>query len=53
MNSNEIVKHMIDFIEDKERQLQSDSSKTDAQKKKEAVKAIVNELDKECKDENQ
>jgi len=52
MNNEEVIRHMIDFIEKKELQLQADSTKPDGQKKKEAVTMIISELDKECKDED-
>ena len=51
MNDN-IVKHMIDFIEEKEKQLQSSKFSSDNQMKSDVVKAIIDELEREIKDED-
>ncbi len=46
-----IVKHMIEYIDQKERDFQA-SKLSDSQKHSEVVKAIINELEKETADEN-
>ncbi len=51
MNDN-IVKHMIDFIEEKEKQLQASKFSNDNQMKSDVVKAIIDELEREIKDED-
>lgn len=51
MNDN-IVKHMIDFIEEKEKQLQASKFSSDNQMKSDVVKAIIDELEREVKDED-
>ncbi len=51
MNDN-IVKHMIDFIEEKEKQLQASKFSSDNQMKSDVVKAIIDELEREIKDED-
>ncbi len=47
MNEKDIVQHMITFIEDKERQLQSSKLAADTQIKSDIVKAILDELERE------
>lgn len=53
MNNNEvIVKHMIDYIENKERQLQIDKLSNDQQAKNSIVKSILDELERNTKNED-
>lgn len=47
MNESEIVNHMIDFIEERERKLQSDRFLNENQAKNDIVKAILDELERE------
>ena len=51
MNDN-IVKHMIDFIEEKEKQLQASKFANDNQAKADVVKSILDELERETKNED-
>ncbi len=51
MNDN-IVKHMIEFIEEKEKQLQAAKFSNDNQMKSDLVKMIIDELEREVKDED-
>lgn len=51
MNENAVVQHMIDFIEEKEKSLQA-SKLVDTQVKNDAVKSILEELERELADEN-
>ncbi len=53
MSSQEIVKHMVEFIERKEKELQADKLNTGGKSKKNVVQAILDELDTEVKDEDQ
>lgn len=53
MNNTDIVQNMIRFIEEKERQLQTDKLSNESQVKNDIVKAIMDELEKEVKNENQ
>lgn len=46
MNEQEIVSHMITFIEEKERQLQSNRLAADNQTKNDVVKSILDELER-------
>jgi len=50
-NSNEVVAHMISFIEQKEREFQA-SKLTDTQGKSDIVKSILDELERETKNDN-
>lgn len=52
MNENDVVKIMIEFIEDKERQLQAEKFSSDSQAKNDVVKSILDKLDKEIKNED-
>ncbi len=51
-NSKAIVDHMIEYIEGKERELQA-AKLSDGQVKTDVVKSILDELERETKDENQ
>lgn len=52
MNVNDVVKHMIGFIEEKEHQLQAEKLLGENSAKNDIVKAILDELDKEVANEN-
>lgn len=52
MNDNNTVKKMIDFIEEKERQIQMAKFSNESQIKNDVVKAILDELEKEVSNEN-
>ncbi len=52
MSDNQIVKHMIDFIEEKERELQASKMGTDTQAKNGIIRSIISELERELKNEN-
>ena len=52
MNDKKIVKNLISFIETKERQLQASKLANDSQAKMDIVKAILDELESETKDED-
>lgn len=52
MNGSEIVKGMIAFIEEKERQLQTNKMISDPQAKNDVVKSILDELERVTADEN-
>lgn len=47
MNDDVIIEHMISFIEQKERSLQSEKTITDNRSKSDIVKAILDELERE------
>lgn len=51
-NKEDIIKHMIDYIEDRERQLQIDKLSNDQQAKKSIVKSILDELERNTKNED-
>lgn len=53
MNEQEIVKHMIDFVEQKERQIASNKLASTTPNKGDAVKAILDELERVTSNENQ
>lgn len=53
MSSQAIVKHMIEFIEGKEKELQTDRFSVGNKIKKNVVQSILDELDTEVKNENQ
>ena len=53
MNDQEIVKHMIDYIEQKERQVASNKLAATTQSKGDVVKAILDELERVTTNENQ
>ncbi len=53
MSSQEVVQHMVDFIEEKEKELQSDKFNSGGKTKKNVVQSILDELDSEVKNENQ
>lgn len=46
MNEQEVVQHMIDFIEKKERQVQSSKLASLSLSKNDVVKAILDELER-------
>lgn len=47
MSDSTVVEHMITFIEQKERKLQSDKLANDSQAKNDIVKSILDELERE------
>ncbi len=49
---NDVVKHMIEFIEGKEHQLQAEKLLGENSVKNDIVKSILDELDKEVANEN-
>ena len=51
MNKGEIVDYMVEYIEEKERELQS-KEKLTSKEKSQYVKKIINELERVIKDEN-
>ena len=51
MNKDEVVKHMVEFIEDKERELQ-DKEQLTAKEKSQFVKKVINELERVIENEN-
>lgn len=53
MNEQDIVKGMIGYIEQKERELQTNKLMNDQQVKSDVVKAILDELERETANENQ
>lgn len=53
MSDEKIVQHMIDFIDEKEREIQAKKLSNDVQAKNDVVKAILKELERETSDENQ
>ncbi|WP_158523399.1 hypothetical protein [Clostridium taeniosporum] len=52
MNNDEVVKKMIDFIEEKERQLQVAKFVNNSRAKSDIVNSIIFQLDREVNDEN-
>ena len=52
MNDQEIVQHMIEFVEQKERQSQSNKFITEQQAKNDVVKSIQDELEQVTKNED-
>ena len=52
MNEQEIVNHMIEFVEKKERQIASNKLASTNQNKGDAVKAILDELERVTTKEN-
>lgn len=52
MNKEAVITHMIEFIKDKEEQLQNNKLATESQIKSDIVKAIIDELDREVTHEN-
>lgn len=53
MNDQEIVQHMIDFIEQKERQIATNKLAYTTPSKGDTVKSILDELERVTSDENQ
>ncbi len=51
-NSQAIVQHMVDFIENKEKEVQADKLNAVNKVKKNVVQAILDELDTEVKNED-
>ena len=52
MSDEKIVSDMIKYIEDKERKVQASKLANDSQAKTDVVKAILDELEREIKNEN-
>jgi len=52
MNEKEVVRNMIAFIEEKERQLQVSKMAADSQAKNDIVKSILDELERVTAGEN-
>lgn len=52
MSNDQIAEKMIEFIQEKERQLQVNKLATDGTAKTDIVKAILDELERVSKDEN-
>lgn len=52
MSDEKIINDMISFIEEKERKVQASKLATDSTSKTDVVKAILDELEREIKDEN-
>ena len=52
MNDNEIVQHMINFISEKERNVQAESFKGGSKAKVDVVKMILNELENKTDNED-
>ncbi len=53
MNDTEIISNMISFIEEKERAAQAANIYSESQIKTDVVKAVLDELEREIKNENQ
>jgi hypothetical protein len=52
MSDNKVVDSMIEFIEDREKQLQAEKMLGENSAKNDIVKAILDQLDKEVSNEN-
>ena len=52
MNKEEIIKNMIEFIENEERNLQASKMTNDNKAKKDIVNSVLEELECEINDEN-
>lgn len=52
MSEKEIIDHMIDFVEQKERQIATSKLASTTQTKGDAVKAILDELERVTANEN-
>lgn len=52
MSEQAIVKHMIEFVEETERQLQSNKLISESQLKNDVIKAILEELEGKTSDED-
>lgn len=50
--NDKIVEHMIEFIEEKEKQLQASKFANDNQARADVVKTIIDELEREIGNEN-
>lgn len=53
MSSQVITRHMVEFIEEKEKEIQADRLNAGNRLKKNVVQSILDELDAEVKNENQ
>ena len=53
MSDEKIIDEMVTFIEEKERKVQASKLATDSTVKTDVVKAILDELEREIKDEDQ
>lgn len=53
MSSQAITRHMVEFIEEKEKEIQADRLNAGNRLKKNVVQSILDELDAEVKNENQ
>lgn len=52
MNKETIIKNMIEFIEQKEQEIQNNKMISEGYQKKDIVNMIIDELEKEIKNEN-
>lgn len=52
MNEQEIIQHMVDFVEQRERQIVSNKLSSTTQNKGDTVKAILDELERVTANEN-
>ena len=52
MSEQKIIQHMIDFIEEKERAMQTDFMRSGSKAKTDIVKMILGELESEMKNED-
>ena len=52
MSDNDVVAKMIEFVEKKERELQSNKMNADSQAKNDVVKAIMDELERVTSNED-
>lgn len=52
MTEQDIVKNMIEFIENKERELQANKMNSESHVKSDIVKQIMDELERETNNEN-
>lgn len=52
MNEQEIIQHMIEFVEAKERQIQTNKLASATQSKSDVVKSILDELERVSTNEN-
>jgi len=52
MSDERIIRHMVEFVEEKERDAQADLMKNGSKTKRDMVKIIMNELERELKNED-
>lgn len=52
MTEQNVVQHMIDFVEEKERELQNERLSNDPQAKANVIKSILDELERVTANEN-